>query len=86
MPQMPAAEELPLRSRRKRPRNYLVRSEQRRVFWLFMPPAMVVLLLLGWIERTWQASPPAADRPQVDTTVMEVPADPAVADAVMIEA
>ena len=86
MPQTPAAEELPLRSRRKRPRNYLVRSEQRRVFWLFMPPAMVVLLLLGWIERTWQASPPAADRPQVDTTVMEVPADPAVADAVMIEA
>ena len=68
-------------------RNYLARSEQRRIFWLFMPPALVAMLLLGWVERTWFASAPPPVRPQVDTTVAaDASADPTVADAVVIEA
>jgi hypothetical protein len=67
-------------------RNYLARSEQRRIFWLFMPPALIAMLVLGWVERSWFASPPAAVRPQVDTTMADVPADPNLADAVIIAA
>jgi hypothetical protein len=67
-------------------RNYLARSEHRRIFWLFMPPAIVAMLLLGWLERTWFASAPAPVRPQVDTKVVDASTDPAVADAVVIEA
>jgi len=67
-------------------RNYLARSENRRIFWLFMPPAFVAMLLLGWVERTWFVSAPALVRRQVDTKVAESSNDPAVADAVVIEA
>ena len=69
-----------------RARNYLARPEQRRIFWLFMPPALVAMLLLGWVERSWFASPPAPVRPQVDTTIADVPTDPSLADAVVIAA
>ena len=67
-------------------RNYLARPEQRRIFWRFMPPALIAMLLLGWVERSWFASVPAPIRPQVDTKVAEVPADPNLADAIVIEA
>ena len=67
-------------------RNYLARPEQRRIFWRFMPPALIAMLLLGWVERSWFASVPAPVRPQVDTKVAEVPADPNLADAIVIEA
>ena len=69
-----------------RARNYLARPEQRRIFWLFMPPALIAMLLLGWLERSWFAAPPAPVRPQVDTTMADVPTDPALADAVVIAA
>ena len=67
-------------------RNYLARPEQRRVFWLVMPPALIAMLVLGWVERSWFGSRSSPDRPQVDTTLVEVPADPTAADAVVIEA
>ena len=67
-------------------RNYLARTEQRRVFWLFMPPALIIMLLLGWVERSWFGRPSAAGRPQIDTKMPEIPADPTVTDAVVIEA
>ena len=51
-----------------------------------MPPALIAMLLLGWLERSWFASPPAPVRPQVDTTMEDVPTDPALADAVVIAA
>ncbi len=66
------------------PRNYLARSEQRRVFWIFMPPAMAAMLFLGWVERTWLSSPSRPTPAQVDTRVRDPAA--AVADAVTIEA
>lgn len=69
-----------------RPRNYLARSEERRIFWRFMPPAIVVMLLAGWVERTWFAAPRPPVPPQVDTRLAEGHFDPAVADAVVIEA
>lgn len=67
-------------------RNYLARAEQRRIFWLFMPPALVAMLVLGWLERSWFAPHSEPVRPQVDTKVAEVPTDPTLADAVVIEA
>ncbi len=51
-----------------------------------MPPALIAMLLLGWLERSWFASPAAPVRPQVDTTMADVPTDPALADAVVIAA
>ncbi|MFM7292288.1 MAG: hypothetical protein ACKO6B_13815, partial [Planctomycetia bacterium] len=70
---------------RKPVRNYLAAGEKRRMFWLVMPPALVAMLLLGWVERTWFGRPPAAPQaPQVDTRLPEGPADPALADAVTI--
>jgi hypothetical protein len=71
---------------RKPPRNYLAGAERRRIFWLVMPPALVVMLLLGWVERIWFGSPPAPVRPQVDTKMPELSTDPTLADAVLIEA
>ena len=51
-----------------------------------MPPALIAMLVLGWVERSWLASPPAPVRPQVDTAMAEIPADPNLADAVVIAA
>lgn len=65
------------------PKNYLARSEQRRIFWLFMPPAIVVMLAVGWLERTWFAAPMRPGPRQVDTRLPAVA--PAVDDAVTIQ-
>jgi len=51
-----------------------------------MPPALIIMLLLGWVERSWLGRPLATDRPQIDTKMPEIPADPTVTDAVVIEA
>jgi hypothetical protein len=82
---VPDPEQEPPRGR-TRARNYLARTEQRRIFWLFMPPALLAMLVLGWVERSWFASQREPVRPQVDTKVAEAPADPALSDAVVIEA
>lgn len=67
-------------------KNYLARAEQRRIFWLFMPPACVLMLFLGWLERSWLSGPAAPAVPQIDTRIEPVSDDPALADAVVIEA
>lgn len=50
-----------------------------------MPPALVVVLALGWVERTWfhRAEPPPA--PQVDTALRDPFAPGTAADAVLIQ-
>jgi hypothetical protein len=50
-----------------------------------MPPAMVVMLALGWVERAWfgRATTPAA--PQVDTRMTAVHGEPPDGDSVMVE-
>lgn len=67
------------------PRNYLAPAERRRVFWQFMPPALLVLLALGWIEQAWfpRGGPPAAR--QIDTRLDAVRGAPPVGEAVLIE-
>jgi len=56
------------------------------VFWLVMPPALIAMLLLGWVERSWFGRPSAPPRPPVDTKLAEIPTDSNLADAVAIEA
>jgi len=68
------------------PRNYLSRTEHRRLFWRFMPPAIVLFLALSWIERAWlrPAAPPTPA--QVDTRLAGAHLERTVDDAVTIEA
>lgn len=70
----------------KPPRNYLRPAEHRRLFWLFMPPAMVLLLVAGWLERRYFGPPPRVEPPQVDTVVRGELVDRTIPDAVVIEA
>lgn len=67
------------------PRNFLSRREYRRIFWVFMPPAMVVMLALGWVERAWFGRPPSPTPPQVDTRMTAIRGEAPDADSVMIE-
>ncbi|NBT12461.1 MAG: hypothetical protein EBS56_02560 [Planctomycetia bacterium] len=71
---------------RPAPRNYLAGAERRRLFWRFMPPALLVFLALGWIERAWLRPPPVADVRQVDTRLKDAHLERTVTDAVVIEA
>jgi len=70
----------------RQPRNYLERTEHRRIFWLIVPPALVVLLLAGWLERKILGPPPEVRQPQVDTVVKTGLAGRTIDDAVVIEA
>lgn len=58
------------RRRRPRPRNYLSRPEQRRLFWMVMPPAVLAVLVGTWIERRFRP-PPEPGPAQVDTVLHE---------------
>jgi hypothetical protein len=62
---------------RQGPRNYLAGSEQRRLFWTVVPPALAVLLGLELLGIGWQprsGAPPAGRAPQqpVDTRLEAV--------------
>jgi hypothetical protein len=70
----------------KSPRNYQRPSEHRRLFWLVMPPAMVLLLFAGWLERKYFGPPPHVEPPQVDTIVRGELVERTIPDAVVIEA
>ncbi|NDC64242.1 MAG: hypothetical protein EBZ59_09735, partial [Planctomycetia bacterium] len=70
----------------RQPRNYLERTQHRRIFWLVMPPALVVLLVAGWLERTYLGPPPESRPPQVDTVLHGETSRRAIEDAVVIEA
>lgn len=67
------------------PRNYLAPRERRRVFWLLMPPALVALLALGWIERAWFPRREAAVVPQVDTRLASARGAAPAGETVLIE-
>ena len=71
---------------RRPPRNYLAGPERRRLFWRFMPPAIVLFLALGWIERTWLRPPVAPPPPQIDTRLPGGTIGRTVDDAVVIAA
>ena len=68
------------------PHNYLSRNQQRRIFWTFMPSALLILLVAGWLERTylWTADDPST--PQIDTQLKQPADDPSVPDWVFVEA
>jgi len=88
-PDQPASDaadaETASRRRGKPARNYLARSERRRVFWLFMPPALVAVLLLSWVEQVWfpRRLPPAP--PRIDTSLEAVQGPRPEGEAVLIE-
>lgn len=68
------------------PRNYLAGDERRRLFWRFMPPAVLLFLALGWIERRWLGPVVVPAAPQVDTRLKDAHLERTVHDAVVIEA
>lgn len=68
----------------RRPRNYLVALERRRLFWAFMPPALMVVVLLElFVRPMWEPSPPPRER-QVDTRMEAVSGPPPTDGAVVI--
>ena len=50
-----------------------------------MPPAMLVMLALGWVERVWFERPGRPAPPQVDTRLTTIGGESPAPDAVMIE-
>jgi hypothetical protein len=69
---------------RQRPRNYLAPGDRRWLFWRFMPAALGLFLVLGWVERTWFAKRDRG-RAQIDTRLDAVAGRPPVGDEVVIE-
>lgn len=67
-------------NRRRRPRNYLVAAEHRRLFWRLMPPAVVAIVTLDLLTRS-PSRPPG--EPQVDTLIARV-AEPADEEGVVV--
>jgi hypothetical protein len=68
------------------PRNFLAPTERRRLFWIVMPAGVALLLVLGWVERTWfprSVTPPGS---QVDTRLEAVAGPAPRGDEVLIEA
>lgn len=70
----------------RRPRNYLAGGEHRRLFWRFMPPAIVLFLTLSWLERAWFRPPAPPVPPQIDTRLASAAVERTVTGAVTIEA
>jgi hypothetical protein len=67
------------------PRNFLAPGERRRLFWIVMPAGMLLLALLGWVERTWFPRSGPAAQPQVDTRLESVAGPAPRGDEVLIE-
>ena len=72
-------------SARTRPRNWLARGDHRRLFWSVMPPALLVVAGLGWVERIWFAPHRQPAAPVVDTRIESVRGPRPEGDAVLIE-
>lgn len=68
------------------PHNYLSRNQQRRIFWTFMPSALLILLVAGWLERTYLWTTDDPSTPQIDTQLKQPADDPSVPDWVFVEA
>lgn len=52
-----------------RSRNFLTGTEYRRLFWRFMPPAIVMMLALEWLTRSAGPPAPPAGEPPIDTRI-----------------
>jgi hypothetical protein len=72
------------RGRGRRPRNYLAGAERHRLFLRVVPPALVLLLVAGWVERAWFGHVPEPGPPPIDTVLAPNPAAPSVTDSVRI--
>ena len=70
---------------RTEPRNFLAPGERRRLFWVVMPAGLLLLALLGWVERTWFPRRVPAATPQVDTRLEAVAGPAPRGDEVLIE-
>lgn len=66
--------------------NWLTGSDQRRLFLTWMPPALAILLVAGWLERSFLGPVVRPAVPQVDTVLSRAPVTRTVDDAVTIEA
>ena len=66
------------------PRNFLAPGERRRLFWTVMPAGLVVVALLGWVERAWFPRR-GGGRAQVDTRLEAVAGPAPRGDEVLIE-
>ena len=76
---------VPLPSRRV-VKNYLATGERRRLFLLVMPAGLVLMLVLGWVERTWFPRGESDRRPsQVDTRLEAVNGPRPRGDELVIE-
>ncbi len=65
-------------------RNYLSIKEHRKLFWAFMPPAIVVVIVLEvWLSPLWER-PTARPAAQVDTRLEVVTGPPPINGAVVI--
>ncbi len=76
------------RASRHSPRNFLERHEQRKLFWVVMPPAIMLVLVAVWLEHTFFGFPTATPSQQVDTRLVGGPrglAGDATDDAIVIE-
>jgi hypothetical protein len=68
----------------RKPRNFFAAVERRRLFWAFMPPALMVVVILElFVRPLWEPFPPPRER-QVDTRLEKVAGPPPADDAVVI--
>jgi hypothetical protein len=66
-----------------RPRNFLSTRDYRRLFWAFMPPAVIAVIALELFTRS-AGQPGPQPEPQVDTRLEVVAGPPPAADEVVI--
>ncbi len=65
------------------PRNFLAGGEYRRLFWRFMPPALLTLIAVDWLMRTNGPPGPTVGEPALDTRI-EAFADPRPAPGTVV--
>ena len=65
-------------------RNFLAPGERRRLFWMLVPAGVALIVVLGWVERTWFPRP-RGGQPQVDTRLEAVAGRGPQGDEVVIE-
>jgi hypothetical protein len=66
------------------PRNYLTAGEHRKLFWSFMPPAIVAMVALELVFRPIWQPPPAPRERQIDTRMETIAGPPPTDGAVVI--
>lgn len=69
--------------RGRRPKNFLSVTERRRLFWAFMPPALLVIVALELFTRS-DRNPGPPPEPQIDTRLVAVAGPPPETDEVVI--